>query len=173
MSEDSRLAFDPEAVVCSERVAINAPAEKVWEVLVDFERYHQWNPFCVEASGKLAVGEPLTMKLKNYLVPGEYFDNVETICEIDAPHCIAWSAPWIDAWPYPARHLGQAWRIEFSYRNIHEYYARSKGRVREAAFRTRPFDNERNIREYFYKKIRFSTPTLSALWALAGLICLS
>ena len=103
MSEDSRLAFDPEAVVCSERVAINAPAEKVWEVLVDFERYHQWNPFCVEASGKLAVGEPLTMKLKNYLVPGEYFDNVETICEIDAPHCIAWSAPWIDAWPYPAR----------------------------------------------------------------------
>ena len=103
MSEDLRLAFDPEAVVCSERVAIAAPVEKVWEVLVDFERYHQWNPFCVEASGKLAVGEALTMKLKNYLVPGEYFDNVETICEIDAPHCIAWAAPWIDAWPYPAR----------------------------------------------------------------------
>ena len=103
MSEDLRLAFDPEAVVCSERVAIAALVEKVWEVLVDFERYHQWNPFCVEASGKLAVGEPLTMKLKNYLVPGEYFDNVETICEIDAPHRIAWSAPWIDAWPYPAR----------------------------------------------------------------------
>ena len=101
MSEDSRLAFDPEAVVCSERVAIAAPVEKVWEVLVDFERYHQWNPFCVEASGKLAVGEPLTMTLKNYLVPGEYFDNVETICKIDAPHCIAWSAPWLDAWPYP------------------------------------------------------------------------
>ena len=103
MSEDLRLAFDPEAVVCSERVAIAAPVEKVWEVLVDFERYHQWNPFCVEASGKLAVGEALTMKLKNDLVPGEYFDNVETICEIDAPHCIAWAAPWIDAWPYPAR----------------------------------------------------------------------
>jgi hypothetical protein len=26
----------------------------------------------------------------------------------------------------------QAWRIEFSYRNIHEYKARSKGRVRRA-----------------------------------------
>ena len=36
-------------------------------------------------------------------MPGEYFDNVETICEIDAPHCVAWSAPWLDAWPYPAR----------------------------------------------------------------------
>jgi len=30
-----------------------------------------------------------------------------------------------------------------------------------------------NIREYFYTKIRFSTPTLSALLPLAGQICLS
>jgi hypothetical protein len=37
-------------------------------------------------------------------------------------------------------HLGQAWRIEFPYRTIHEYYARSKGRVRAAAARARPFD---------------------------------
>ena len=34
----------------------------------------------------------------------------------------------------------QAWRIEFPYRNIDEYWARSKGRVRGAAPRTRPFD---------------------------------
>jgi hypothetical protein len=30
-----------------------------------------------------------------------------------------------------------------------------------------------NIREYFYTKIRFSTPALSALLGLAGKICLS
>jgi hypothetical protein len=30
-----------------------------------------------------------------------------------------------------------------------------------------------NIRKYFYAKIRFSTPTLSALLGLAGQICLS
>ena len=30
-----------------------------------------------------------------------------------------------------------------------------------------------NIREYFNTKIRFSTPTLSALLGLAGQICLS
>jgi hypothetical protein len=34
----------------------------------------------------------------------------------------------------------QAWRIEFPYKNIHEYWGRSKGRVREAASRARPFD---------------------------------
>ena len=103
MSDDARLAFDPEAVICSEKVHIAAPPEKVWDVLVNFDCYSQWNPFCVEARGVLAVGEPLTMKLKNYLIPGDYFDNVETICEISPPHCIAWSAPWLDAWPYPAR----------------------------------------------------------------------
>ena len=37
-------------------------------------------------------------------------------------------------------HLGQAWRIEFPYRNIHEYWARSKGRVRDTVSRARPFD---------------------------------
>jgi hypothetical protein len=42
--------------------------------------------------------------------------------------------------PDPEVHLGQAWRIELSYRNIREYKGRSKGRVREATSRTRPFD---------------------------------
>ena len=30
-----------------------------------------------------------------------------------------------------------------------------------------------NFREYFYTKIRFSTPTLSALLGMAGQICMS
>ena len=36
-------------------------------------------------------------------MPGEFFDNVEIITEIDPPRLIAWSAPWVDEWPYPAR----------------------------------------------------------------------
>ncbi|WP_380681417.1 SRPBCC family protein [Salinigranum sp. GCM10025319] len=27
------------------RVEIDAPPERVWDVLVDFDRYHEWNPF--------------------------------------------------------------------------------------------------------------------------------
>jgi hypothetical protein len=59
-------------------------------------------------------------------------------------------------------HLGRAWRIEFSYRNIHEYMylARSKRTssggcppICELVLLTAP-----NIRAYFYTKIRFSTP---------------
>ena len=34
----------------------------------------------------------------------------------------------------------RAWRIEFSYKDIRDYWARLKGRVRGAAPRTRPFN---------------------------------
>jgi len=103
MTEDLRLKYDPEAVVTSVVVDIAAPVETVWSVLVDFPNYGLWNPFCVAAEGRLALGEPLKMRLKNYLVPGEFFDNVENFCAIEPPRLIAWSAPWVDEWPYPAR----------------------------------------------------------------------
>ena len=32
-------------------IEIDAPPEEVWRVLVDLERYHEWNPFMVEARG--------------------------------------------------------------------------------------------------------------------------
>ena len=103
MQEEDKLAFDPDAVVVSQTVVINASAEKVWEVLIDFRRYGEWNPFCVAAEGTLALGEPLKMTLKNYLEPGGFFDNTEFFCAIDAPTLISWEAPWVDEWPYPAR----------------------------------------------------------------------
>jgi len=103
LQEEDKLAFDPDAVVVSQTVVINASAEKVWEVLIDFRRYGEWNPFCVAAEGTLALGEPLKMTLKNYLEPGGFFDNTEFFCAIDAPTLISWEAPWVDEWPYPAR----------------------------------------------------------------------
>ena len=85
MTEDEKLAVDPNAIVRSITVQIDAPAQIVWEVLVDFDRYSEWNPFCVEASGVLEVGEPLSMKLKSYTEEGQYFDNVEIITEVISP----------------------------------------------------------------------------------------
>ena len=48
-------------------------------------------------------------------------------------------------------HIWQAWRIEFSYRNIREYKGRSKGRVRDTVSRTRPFDRALYSRIFRYK----------------------
>ncbi len=45
-------------------IDINASAEKVWEVLTDLSSYPQWNPFILEISGKLSVGEKLRVVIR-------------------------------------------------------------------------------------------------------------
>lgn len=45
-------------------IAIDAPAEVVWDVLIDLERYHEWNPFIVESAGRPQIGERLINRLK-------------------------------------------------------------------------------------------------------------
>ena len=40
-------------------VEIDAPAERVWQVVSDFARYPEWNPFIVRAAGVPRVGERL------------------------------------------------------------------------------------------------------------------
>ena len=47
----------------STAVEIDAPPERVWEVLVDLAAYREWNPFIVEASGVVAVGETLSLRM--------------------------------------------------------------------------------------------------------------
>jgi hypothetical protein len=47
----------------STAIEIDAPPERVWSVLVDLPAYSEWNPFIVEASGKVAVGERLSLSM--------------------------------------------------------------------------------------------------------------
>ena len=44
-------------------VDIDAPAERVWEVLTDVPAYPQWNPFVTGAEGTFAVGQRLSLRL--------------------------------------------------------------------------------------------------------------
>jgi len=48
-------------------VDVQAPADVVWEVLTDFARYGEWNPFVVECQTALKPGAPIEMAvaLKN------------------------------------------------------------------------------------------------------------
>ncbi len=46
-------------------IEIDAPAERVWEVLTDFPSFPSWNPFVRRISGKVETGARLT----TYLVP--------------------------------------------------------------------------------------------------------
>jgi hypothetical protein len=45
-------------------IEIDAPAERVWELLTDFASYPQWNPFIRNVSGLPAPGERLEVRLE-------------------------------------------------------------------------------------------------------------
>jgi len=47
-----------------ETIEIDAPPERVWDVLLDFESYPQWNPMFPKLKGSRAVGSRLRGKLK-------------------------------------------------------------------------------------------------------------
>jgi uncharacterized protein YndB with AHSA1/START domain len=74
--------------VSSEEVIINAPAEIVWGVILDFENYGLWNPFCPSMKGEAVIGSPLEMQvdLGNGLQP-----QVEYVTKIEPFHTIVWS----------------------------------------------------------------------------------
>jgi len=46
-------------------IIINSSKEVVWNILADFNNYKNWNPFIIDASGKLEEGETLKVRMKN------------------------------------------------------------------------------------------------------------
>lgn len=74
--------------VSSDEIVINAPANVVWDVIVDFANYGLWNTFCPSAKGEAVVGSPLEMQvdLGNGLQP-----QVEYITRVEPIHTIVWS----------------------------------------------------------------------------------
>jgi hypothetical protein len=73
-------------LVESEHVEIGAPARFVWDVLVDYPRYPEWNPYTVAVQTTLALGDPIDMTLpKSDGSPGT-FVNREYIRIVDPPH---------------------------------------------------------------------------------------
>ena len=44
-------------------VEIDVPAERVWQVVSDFARYCDWNPFIVRSAGEPRVGERLDITI--------------------------------------------------------------------------------------------------------------
>ena len=44
------------------RIGVAAPAETIWELLADVERWPEWNPLYTQASGKLGIGAALKLR---------------------------------------------------------------------------------------------------------------
>jgi uncharacterized protein YndB with AHSA1/START domain len=45
-------------------VEIAAPAERVWQVICDLDRYPEWNPFVVACRSSLRVGDRIDMRVR-------------------------------------------------------------------------------------------------------------
>lgn len=51
-------------MVFETEILINAPAEKCYDILVDFASFEKWNPFIIKGSGKPQVDEWLKLTLR-------------------------------------------------------------------------------------------------------------
>ena len=75
-----------DTTIVSDVVEIDAPAAFVWDVIVDFANYEQWNPFTVRVEAVLELGAPVVLHLPDPSKPGETFETHEQISVIDPPH---------------------------------------------------------------------------------------
>jgi hypothetical protein len=50
-------------IVIDKSVEIDAASDLVWDVITDFRRYAEWNPFVVACESTLKVGEPIEMRV--------------------------------------------------------------------------------------------------------------
>jgi hypothetical protein len=65
---------------------IDAPAQAVWDVLVDLASWHEWDPHVQSVSGTATLGGKVTVRtdLSSVAVPVE-------VAELDAPHRMVWT----------------------------------------------------------------------------------
>ncbi len=100
---DPKTGYNPDTVARSVRVEIDAPASIVWRVLVDLDRYAEWNPFCIKCVSTLEMGAPVTMTVVSPWNPEEANTFVEYVCAFEPDHMLSWNMDWSEAWPYAGR----------------------------------------------------------------------
>lgn len=73
-------------VVTSVTVEIEAPAAFVWDVLVDYAGYPQWNPYTIAVETSLELDDRIDLTLPNPDGSDGTFVNREYIRIVDPPH---------------------------------------------------------------------------------------
>ena len=43
------------------RIGVNAPSDRIWEILSDLENWHAWNPYETSLTGTLAFGSGISL----------------------------------------------------------------------------------------------------------------
>lgn len=87
-------------VVRSDAVVIEAPVELAWEVLADFDRYGEWNPFTTRVDANLEAGASVDL----HVVLGPLrLTQKERIESVEPPTLLVWGMTMGAAWLLTAR----------------------------------------------------------------------
>ena len=73
-------------IITSATVEIDAPAGFVWDVLVDYARYPEWNPYTIAVETSLELDDRIDLTLNNPDGSEGTFVNREFIRIVDPPH---------------------------------------------------------------------------------------
>ncbi len=73
-------------VITSVTVEIEAPAAFVWDVLVDYPSYPEWNPYTIAVDTTLEIGDRIDLTLPNPDGSDGTMLNREFIRVVDPPH---------------------------------------------------------------------------------------
>jgi hypothetical protein len=73
-------------------IEIQAPPEKVWSILIDIDKWHEWSPTINASQGKASVGSSvaITMMSKEAGKDGPKYNPV--ILQMDEPRYFHWRA---------------------------------------------------------------------------------
>lgn len=69
-------------------IEIGAPSSRVWDVLVDFNGYSDWNPYIIKASGEAKAGQKLRIELQT--PSGKERTYEPTITRVDPGRELRW-----------------------------------------------------------------------------------
>lgn len=83
-------------------IIINAPKQLVWDRLVDFEAYKDWNPFVLEASAELQVGSKIRF-LEDLQEFGQHWITTKFLL-IQEPEEFLWQGNVIADFLFKVRH---------------------------------------------------------------------
>lgn len=101
-------------------IDIDASPEAVWAVLVDLDRYADWNPFIVSASGKVEVGQ----RLVNRMQPsgGRAMTFKPTVTAVQTASVFEWLGHLGFAGLFDGRHRFELHRTATGTRFVHSEY---------------------------------------------------
>jgi hypothetical protein len=77
--------------VIDHALEVDAPHERVWEVVTDLGRYPEWNPFVVACVSTLEIGDPIWMRVR--LIAGWAQPQREEILEHERGRRLCYGLP--------------------------------------------------------------------------------